>query len=211
MGTKRKALILGDITEYKYHPLPVVAEELTCIFAGAFDTELTEERERLETDRLIGVDLLVSYADRFRVPVTPGQSAGLLAYVSRGGGLLVLHNGISLQANYELSHLIGAKFTGHPPFGPLDFYPVASGHPAMLGTEPFSMEEEPYRFELDPFGERTILLEYEHERKRYPAAWAHSYGLGRVVYLMPGHRVESFRHPAYRGLILNSALWICKG
>ena len=67
--------------------------------------------------------------------------------------------------------------------------------------------EEPYQFDLDNLAETTLLLEYESEGRQWPAAWAHKYGLGRVVYLSPGHRPATFRIPIYRNLISRSALW----
>jgi type 1 glutamine amidotransferase len=207
MGTNRKAILLGDITEFKYHPLQAVEHEITGVFQGHLDMQSTEDREMLNAGSLLAFDLCISYVDRFRIPITSSQTAGLLTYVSGGGGLLIIHNGISLQARYEISQLIGAKFTGHPSYGPLDLYPAASEHEIMQGIGAFSMEEEPYRFDIDHFIETTILLKYSYEGEQWPAAWAHEYGLGRVVYLMPGHCVESFRHPAYRQMILQSGLW----
>jgi uncharacterized protein len=40
-----------------------------------------------------------------------------------------------------------------------------------------------------------------------PAGWADFFGLGRIVYLMPGHTIKPFRHPAYREIIHRSGLW----
>lgn len=77
----------------------------------------------------------------------------------------------------------------------------------MEGIESFDIMEEPYQFDIDNLIETTLLLEYESEGKKWPAAWAHGYGLGRVVYLSPGHQLASFTVPMYRKLIRRSALW----
>ncbi|TDF93568.1 ThuA domain-containing protein [Paenibacillus piri] len=207
MGSRRSALLIGDNTISKYHPLQAVEQEIVRVFQEYLDVSGTEDRDMLHADRLQPYDLCISYTDSWRVPVSPAQTAGLLTYVSGGGGLLVIHNGISLQARYELSQLAGAKFTGHPPYGPLEFHPAAADHDIMKGIGAFSMDEEPYRFDFDPMTEKTVLLEYSHEGARWPAAWAHEYGLGRVVYLMPGHHVQSFLHPEYRKLILQGGQW----
>jgi type 1 glutamine amidotransferase len=207
LENKRNALLLGDITNFKYHPLQAVVHDITSVFENHIDIEISEDREKLTAEQLKPYDLCISYTDSWRIQVTPEQVAGLLSYVSGGGGLLVIHNGISLQARYELSQLLGAKFTGHPPYAPLAFNLTAAEHEITQGIEPFSMDEEPYRYDMDPFTEKTVLLEYTHEGERWPAAWAHEYGLGRVVYLMPGHHAESFKHPAYRKLILHSGQW----
>ncbi|TBL73967.1 ThuA domain-containing protein [Paenibacillus thalictri] len=208
----RSALLLGDDTNSKYHPLQAVEQEIIGVFQEHLHIRSTVDRTALEPAQLDSYDLCISYTDSWRVPVSPEQTAGLLAYVSGGGGLLVIHNGISLQARYELTQLAGAKFTGHPPYGPLAFTPAegAEGHEIMQGIAAFEMDEEPYRFDFDPFTEKTVLLEYTHEGAKWPAAWAQEYGLGRVVYLMPGHHVHSFRHDVYRKLIVQSGLWAAR-
>ncbi|MNY53464.1 Trehalose utilization [compost metagenome] len=73
------------------------------------------------------------------------------------------------------------------------------------------MDEEPYRFEFDPFAKVEILLTYTHEGKEWPAAWARSYGLGRVVYLMPGHHSPSFQSETYGKWIQSAGLWAAGG
>ncbi|MNE91636.1 Trehalose utilization [compost metagenome] len=83
-------------------------------------------------------------------------------------------------------------------------------HDITEGIEDFKLDEEPYRFEFDPFTEKTVLLEYEADGETYPAAWCHRYGQGRVVFLMPGHHEPTFRHPAVRKLILGAATWAAR-
>ncbi len=121
--------------------------------------------------------------------------------------MLAIHNGISVQRSDVLAQLIGAKFTGHPPYQPLNYYGTAKDHPLLEGVEDFAVDEEPYMFEFDPFANIRIFLEYEFEGKRIPAGWERAYGLGKVVYLQPGHHAPSFKPAAYRRLILNSARW----
>ncbi|MFD2874827.1 hypothetical protein ACFTAO_00760 [Paenibacillus rhizoplanae] len=54
------------------------------------------------------------------------------------------------------------------------------------------IEDEPYYFEQHPHFETTVLAEYPHDGAMRPAAWCHTFGEGRVVYLMPGHHLPSF-------------------
>lgn len=152
-------------------------------------------------------DLCISYIDLWDEKISPQQTAGLLSYVSHGGGLLIIHNGISLGDRYELAQLMGGKFIGHPPYQPLSFRTSGDDHAITKDIEPFEMEEEPYQFEFDSFTEKHILLEYQMDDKWYPAAWTHTYGLGRVTVLMPGHHEPSFKHPVIRQLILQAAQW----
>lgn len=206
MTEKRKAIVIGDYTKVEYHPLKGPDKELTGILSD-FDVAFTEDYDRFKEENLCGYDLCISFTDRWKAKMTDEQTAGLLAYVCRGGGLLIIHNGISIQTRYELAQLAGGKFTQHPEQKVLNYSPVASGHVITEGAGSFSAKEEPYQFALDNLAETTILLEYESEGKRWPAAWAHSYGSGRVVYLSPGHNIETFLDPTYRRIILRSALW----
>lgn len=210
MTSKKKALLIGDFTDPPYHPLDKVEQEISTILLHTVTVHSTEDYNQLHIDQLRTYDLCISYTDCFTKPVSSEQTAGLLAYVSGGGALLVIHNGISLQNKYELCQMIGAKFTGHPPFQTLEFQIAAVEHPIMQGIQSFTIDDEPYRFKFDPFTETIVLFEYTYEGERYPAAWAHDYGLGRVVYLMPGHQVQSFVNPMYRQIIKNSSRWAMK-
>lgn len=202
---KRKCLLLGDYTHPRFHPLQGVDQQIGEILHDILTVQCSENKKMLLAENLAGYDLCISYTELWNESVSPQQTAGLLSYVSGGGGLIVLHTGISLANRYELAQLIGGKFTGHPPYGPLQFKVLE--HDLTEGIEDFELDEEPYRFEFDPFTEKSVLLEYEAEGERYPAAWCHTYGQGRVVYLMPGHHEPSFRHPAFRELILRAATW----
>lgn len=206
---KKKALLMGDYTHPKFHPLQGVDEEITHILKDWLSVQCSENNHMFETDNITGFDLCISYRDSWTEKLSLKQTAGLLSFVSRGGGLLVLHNGIVLQNRYEIAQLIGAKHTVNPPHRKLELRVVNADHDIMQGIEPFTIEDEPYKYEFDPFTERTVLLEYGSGEGDdwHPAAWAQSYGLGRVVYLMPGHDQPAFRHPEYRKLLLQAAKW----
>lgn len=202
-----RTLIIGNNTDAPYHPLEAVGQRLLDILEGTCEATPVEGTGLLRRKSLDQYELCISYTDRWEQAPAAEESAGLLQFVANGGGLLVIHNGISLQASPELCQLIGAKFTGHPPYTTLPFQLTDSGHPLTQGLEAFTMEEEPYRFELDPLAELTVLLTYAHEERNWPAAWVRNYGLGRVVFLMPGHHLPSFEHEGYGSWIVNAAKW----
>lgn len=205
--SENRALALGHYTDARYHPFAGVDQELEGIFEGRINVRSTDEYALLRPEQLADYRLFISYAEFVSEKLTPGQTASLLSFVAQGGGLLAVHNGISLQRNHELAGMIGARFTHHPPFTALPVHIREPEHPIMQGLEPFVIDDEPYRFDFSPLLETTILAEYEHEGQRWPAAWAHAYGLGRIVYLMPGHQLSAFQVDAYRRLIRNAGLW----
>ncbi|MEF2964886.1 ThuA domain-containing protein [Paenibacillus sp. M1] len=204
---KPKALLIGDYTDAPYHPLGAVEGRLRDILEERWTVEASDDYDSLHVEEISRCDLCISYADRWELPMTDGQTAGLLAYIAGGGGLLALHNGISLQARPEAAQMLGARFTGHPAYRELDFRVENNDHPVTEGIRPFTMPEEPYRFDTDHFSDHEVLLTYRHEDRDRPAAWARRFGLGRIVYLMPGHHIDSFRNPEYAKLLLNGANW----
>ncbi|MBM7565060.1 ThuA domain-containing protein [Paenibacillus sacheonensis] len=203
-------LLLGDFTDAPWHPLEPARAALQSILEPAFRITATENYDELSRLNPADYPLCISYTDCWNRKPAPEQTAGLLRYVAGGGGLLVIHNGISLQAGDALAQLIGARFTGHPPYQPLRYVPIGE-HPVLGGVDPFDLDEEPYAFELDPLAERTAFLAYEFEGAQHPAGWERSYGLGRVVYVQPGHHAPSFEPASYRRLVLNAAHWACGG
>jgi type 1 glutamine amidotransferase len=206
MNDKKKAIVIGEYSRVEYHPLKGVDKELERILSG-FRLEFTEEYDRFRAQSLAQYDLCLSFTDHWKEKLSDEQTAGLLSFVCNGGGLLAIHNGIAIQNRFELAQLCGGKFIRHPEQKLLDYRPAATGHEILDGIEGFSFVDEPYQFELDPFTEKTMLLEYESEGSVWPSAWAIRYGLGRVVYLSPGHNAEAYSDPMFGKLIERSALW----
>ncbi|WP_159887741.1 ThuA domain-containing protein [Paenibacillus puerhi] len=205
------ALLIGNNHDAPYHPLNAIQERLIEILRDSVQVNATDDTTKLKQASINQYDLLISYRDNWKQALAAEEAAGVLQFVANGGGLLVIHNGISMQASPELCQLIGAKFTGHPAYTSLPFQVTAIEHPLMDGLKGFVMDEEPYRFELDPFAEVEILLTYRHEEQDWPAAWTRPYGMGRVVFLAPGHHLPSFLHEEFGRWILHSAKWAAGG
>ncbi|PWV97282.1 hypothetical protein DFQ01_12213 [Paenibacillus cellulosilyticus] len=225
---KGTAVLIGDV-DAPYHPLNAVEQEVAAILAASFNVESVVDYGEWLAGESLDADVIISYADRWTEKLAEEPADGLLAYVWEGGGLVSLHCGISLANHERLLPLFGARFTGHPPFQPLKFAPSVEGageaeeavaaeganrFTALLAAiEPFELDEEPYRYEFAdaPNGDREVLLQYEHEGTLYPAVWTQSYGLGRIINVMPGHTVESLRHPAVQRLLLAATKWAARG
>ncbi|WP_342438213.1 ThuA domain-containing protein [Paenibacillus sp. FSL L8-0436] len=202
-----KALALGSYSEVKYHPFAGVDHEIKRILSPDLQVEASEDYSLLNKDNLEGLKLVIAYTEFSDQKIAPEQSAALLSYVAGGGGLLVVHNGISLQRNQELGAMLGAHFTHHPEYTSLHMKIPEHGHPIMQGISEFVIEDEPYYFEMHPYFETTVLAEYLHEGAMRQAAWCHEFGLGRVVYLMPGHHLPSFSAEPFRQMIRQGGMW----
>ena len=203
-----KGIILGDYTNPPYHPLKEVDHEIKSIFEEEIEFEATEDYSILDFEKLKNYDLFVVYTDCFSVPQPKNYISSIVKYIENGGKLLVIHNGISLQEDEAYVDLIGAKFTGHPDYTDLKISVKEPKHPINEGIEEFIIPEEPYRYEFKQEDSKLVILEYIHEGKVYPAAWCKLIGKGRLVYLMPGHNVASFKNESYRKIISQSGKWL---
>jgi len=204
----KKVLLLGDYTNAQWHSLRVVDEEIKRILEG-FAITASEEYPCLQAQDLAAYDLIINYMDAIDRRGGADFAGALLGYVAAGGALLTLHNGIIAHSLPEIEQLIGAAFTDHPPHEVIE-YVYANAHPIMKAVDSFSIDEEPYQFEMDNLARVNVIMEYVYQGQRYPAAWVRGYGKGRVCYLSMGHNPASFANAGFANLLRRSALW-CVG
>lgn len=153
--------------------------------------------------------LVVGYSDDWNSMLPEGAATGLLNFVSDGGGLLVIHNGVSWARHPGLFALIGASFTGHPDQERME-YRLFGRHPIIQGLRGFTLKEEPYRYDFAPGFASEVFLRYEQDGRLWAAGWAQAIHRGRVVHLQPGHSPSAFANPGYASLVRRSARW-CAG
>ena len=207
MFIKKRALLLGDYENANWHPLKEVDKEISEILMDEISVFPTEDYGDLKLEDFMKYDMVILYVDQWEKKANKELISALLSFACQGGAILALHNGIILPNSYELSQMLGAKFTGHPEHRLLKYIVTAPEHIIMEGIEKFEMDEEPYQFAFDPFTEKVMLLEFTSEEKQWPGAWAQEYGKGKIVYLSPGHNAASFKNEMYRKLVLRSSKW----
>lgn len=201
------ALVFGHRVA-PYHPLGAVEPALSLILGGDCALRFTEDTGELAAG-LAEVRLIVGYADVWDTVLADEAAAGLVAFVARGGGLLVLHNGICWAKHPRLRPLLGAAFTGHPEQEVMP-YRFDGAHPLAAGPDGFTLQEEPYRYDAEPGLAAAVFLRYAQGGREWPAGWALPHGAGRVVNLQPGHTAAAFANSGYAALVRRSARW-CAG
>jgi len=201
----KKALLLGDYKSAQWHSMRGVDEELRRILEG-LDVTVSEEYPYLKLEDLRAYGLIVNYIDAWDKRAGSDFAGALMGYVAAGGALLTLHNGIIAHSSPEMEQLIGASFKGHPPHEVLE-YVYAGAHPIMKDVQSFSIDEEPYEFEMDNLARVHVIMEYVYMGKKYPAAWVRGYGRGKTCYLSMGHEPASFANEGCANLLRRSALW----
>ena len=200
---KEKILAIGNYTDAMYHPFGGVDECLKNMFP---EMEIVCEDDTgclldLEKGNYAGV---ISYLDIWDGALTEEESGALRTFVERGGALLILHNGISIQSREELKEMMGAKFLTHPPMEEITF--SVKPHEITAGCTDFSIPEEPYQFEMVE-DDKEVFLVYIYRGQEYVAGWSKYVGAGRLVFLTPGHTAEIFKLPEYVKLIQQSMEW----
>lgn len=204
----KKTLLLGDYKNAEWHPLSGMDDEITRILEN-FDLTISEEYPYLQLGDLQAYDLVINYIDAWDKRAGSDFAGALLGYVAAGGALLTLHSGIIAHTLPEIEQLIGARFTGHPPREVIE-YVYAGAHPIMKEVQSFSINEEPYLFEMDNLAGVHIIMDYIYKGEKYPAAWVRGYGKGKSCYLSMGHEPASLANESCGSLLRRSALW-CAG
>lgn len=210
---KKKLFLSGDYTHPLFHPLKNVDQEIFRILGEDFDFALnTEHFESLEDYEYAEFDCVVLYNDHWidKSPTVHQQVQSLLHYVAGGGGLVVVHN-FEPGVDYEMAQMLGGalKKTLVPQnHRHIDYVPAATDHPIMQGVGAFSLEDDLFDIYHDRLTEKTVLLNAKIEDDvEVPMAWAIEFGLGRVVYIGPGHDITAFTNPEYGKLLRNAAVW----
>ena len=204
----KRVLILGDNKCALWHPLSGVDEALKRILEG-FEVTVSEEYPYLKLHDVQAYDLIINYIDAWDRRAGADFAGVLMGYVAAGGALLTLHSGIIAHSIPEIEQLIGASFTEHPPHEVLE-YVYANAHPIMKDMQSFSIDEEPYQFEMDNLARVNVIMEYVYKDEKYPAAWVRSYGSGKSCYLSMGHDPSTFANEGFAMLLKHSVLWCVK-
>lgn len=140
-------------------------------------------------------------------------------YLSRGGGLVVVHSAVITTPNLSqrLAGLIGAAweegYTGWR-HGPIALNITAGNHPICLGLpETILLLDEIYWPLRGDLSKATVLatsdetLKGSDQTKPQLMFWTYQYGKGRVFGCIGGHYTWTFDDPYFRILLLRGMAW----
>ena len=148
----------------------------------------------------------------------------VIEFVKKGGGLLLLHGGITtLNNSQKFSELVGASFDYHPPQQLVQVKLENPSHPlvAAFPKDGFSHVDEPY-FYKNAYSKLnfTPLLYFDNAQihsqranqelksgKTY-VAWIRPEGKGKVMYISPSHNAQSFENPALLQFFLDGLQYV---
>ncbi len=230
---KRKILVFSLFTGYKHWIIPHTSQILKILAdkTGAFEVIETTDIQLFSKKYLKKYDAVIlnntcSKGDNRNIfldvllenkTLTEAEQkvkaaeyeANLINYVAKGGGLMLIHGGITMQnKSPKFGEMVGGSFDYHPTQQPIEVKLVNKSHPmvAAFEGEGFTHVDEPYFFNNAYFDYNFRPLLYMEANKinkkkaevaddiKY-LAWIKKHGKGRVFYSSPSHNAQSFDNP----------------
>ena len=122
MVMAERVLALGTAgANAPYHPFENAEKRFTDILRDVCDIECAGGPAALSDLR--GLAGVLSYLDEWKEKLRPEWASGLIRFVAEGGGLLIVHNGISIQSDPGVEEMIGGRFLNHPAQEEITFTP----------------------------------------------------------------------------------------
>lgn len=171
------------------------------------------------TEQLVKADVLLIYSGDAGT-MTAVERERLLVFTARGGGLVVLHDGIcGNDAEWFKTVIGGAKQHGITNWqrGKMELAFAPLNHPITKGVANFTLDDELFhRLHLMPG--LTALATVNHNGEAVPQLWCYegSGGEGsganghRAFVSLQGHYYRTLSVTPYRGLLLRGIAWAGK-
>ena len=195
-GGRVKVLFLGDNGHHR--PADRAKSVLPVLAANRIDLFYTDDPADLDPATLAPYHTLVLYNNH--PAITPDQQRALLAFLERGGGLVVLHcASASFQNSETFIRVVGAAFKSHGT-DTVRTTRTQPDHPAIRGVPVFASWDETYiHTKHNP--DRTVLELRREGTHDEPWTWVRSYGRGRIYYTAWGHDQRTWGTPGFQQLL----------
>jgi type 1 glutamine amidotransferase len=184
-----------------------------------FDVTLTEDPSEISKKGLADFDVVVFANATGEHPFSEKQRRDFLDWLADGGGFVGTH--ASADGNYywsDYGDIVGAYFLAHPHTGVATNVIEDPDSPFMshFTTDRYDLNEEYYRFQLDPRANVHVLSSLDRstagpEGNSYfesqPTTWCQEIGGGRSFYTAWGHFDESFTNPDVWQMLQQGVRW----
>lgn len=244
--TKKKILVFSKATGFDHWTIPHNAEMLKILGkkTNAFEVHIKYDIEQFEKKNLKKYDAVVFnncnpsgpdrdlFSDLLRQNTSLSDAeiknkasvyeANMMAYVAKGGGLMILHGAITVQNNsMAFSKLTGGSFDYHPKQQEIHVKEVDKNHPMVRAfkgkglvhvDEPYFFKNAYFDYNFRPllFMEVAQLegLKKEVKEKVVYVSWIKKHGKGRVFYSSPSHNAHSMNNPELLQFFLDGLQYV---
>ena len=190
-----RVLMLTATAGFRHESIATARQVMTSLASssGEFTVTIVDDVSGVTAGSLANTDVLFFALTSGELPFTADQKSAILAFVSRGGGVLGAHSATDTLYEWpEYGAMMGAYFKEHPWTRPGAVIVEDGSHPATTGLgDRFSIEEEFYTFRDNPRARVHVLLRLDAASVGaagdYPLAWTLSQGGGRIYYNALGH------------------------
>lgn len=210
-----RVLMLTATAGFRHESIAAARQVVPALGAatGEFTVTAADEIAAVTGASLANHDVLFFALTSGELPFTEEQKAAILAFVSRGGGMLGAHSATDTLYSWpDYGTLIGAYFKEHPWTRPASVVVEDVMHPATAGLgDRFSIEEEFYTFRENPRPRVHVLLRLDAasvgDAGDYPLAWTLTHGGGRVYYNALGHFPATWNDRRFQQQIAAAIRW----
>lgn len=244
--SKKKVLVFSKATGFDHWTIPhnVALLKILAKKSGAFEVHIGYDIENFDKKNLKKYDAVILnnsnpsgpdrdlFSDLLRQNTTLSDreiktkadryEQNLMRYVSKGGGLMLMHGAITVQNNSKaFSKMTGGSFDYHPMQQEIHIKEVDINHPMVKAFKGKGLThvDEPYFFKnayLD-YNFRPLLymevdslegLKKEVKEKVIYVSWIKRHGKGRVFYSSPSHNAQSMNNPELLQFFLDGMQYV---
>ncbi len=236
---ERKVLIFSLFTGYRHWSIPHTSEMIKVLGTktGAYETQETKNINvfkkalslnnttivlnntcpNFNSRNLFYDELKKTYKNKKALRKAKKLELKLLNFVKKGGGLVVLHGGITmLNKSSEFSKMVGASFDYHPPQQNITVnihepkHTIVShfkGESFVIIDEPYFLKNAYFDYNFRPL--LSMNPKFLHSVKKNTSkeikyiSWIKSYGKGRIFFSAPSHNSQTYENANFLKFILN--------
>lgn len=191
-----------------HHPTEQCGGILADILQGQYEVEATDNLDALLELTSGDYAAVVLYATNLTNDLTPEREKALLGFVQAGGGFVAIHSACdTFRGSRAFIDMLNGEFLVHPDHHQFPLNIVQHDHYITTRMPDFTANEDQYHLQHFHPERCTVLIESIWQGKKVPQAYVRDYGKGRVAWIGPGHKIETWEHPEYRKLLSRTVAW----
>ena len=204
-----------------WHPAEVIERGLKSMDSEEMEFDVVKDAKDILSPSFVArYDVLVNCSGGainaansnpwFEPTVTEFGPEEIRDYVRQGGGLVVVHAGLTIGGRQKpepaYTETVGCTFLGHP-LREMTHVKITKRNAITEGVEDFSERDEHYQIAvIAPDAEPFMTTTSDHAGT-FISGYTRHFGEGRVAVLTPGHTLAVWENPNYQKLFKNAIRW----